>query len=287
MRYEDSKILAQATAEATPPRGEPLHFSCWRSSDTSEAVAHQAALAAARRILDSFLRGKRLDRYEYGCVPLREEVVNEVKTADGRLLAVLTRNGYGSIVLNTDRVMFVDIDFPDKADGGKSLFKGLFGRKQSPDKEKEAKARVAVDNFIEDNPSWGMRLYRTFAGLRAIVTHEVMDPQSAAALDVLKQLGSDPLYIKLCKAQECFRARLTPKPWRCGCTPNALRHPITDAKLLMWYERWKEDYDARQAPFATCRLLGPLGNPTVHPDAERIVELHDFTTRSNEALPLA
>ena len=57
--------------------------------------------------------------------------------------------------------------------------------------------------------------------------------------------------------------------------PNPLRHPITDAKLLAWYERWKEDYDTRQAPFATCRFLEPLGNPFVHPEAERIVELHD------------
>ena len=74
------KFWAQATAETTTPRGGPVKFSCWRSSDTSEAVAHQAALAAARRILDAFLRGKRLDRYEYGCVPLREEVLNQSPT---------------------------------------------------------------------------------------------------------------------------------------------------------------------------------------------------------------
>jgi hypothetical protein len=283
------KFWAQATAEATTPRGVPVRSSCWRSSDTSEAVAQQSALAAARRVLDASLRGKRLDRYEYGVMPLREEVLNQVEGPDGRLLAVLTRNGYGSVVLNTERVMFVDIDFPEQSgDGNKSLFKGLFGRKaKSPDKEKEERARLAVDRFIAANPSWGMRLYRTCAGLRAIVTHDVMDPQSTAALDVLKHLGSDPLYIKLCKAQECFRARLTPKPWRCGVTPNPLRHPITDARLLVWYERWKEDYETRQAGFATCRFLGPLGDPFVHPDAERIVELHDFTTRSDEALPLA
>ncbi len=283
------KFWSRATAETTTPRGAPVRFSCWRSSDTSEAVAHQAALAAARRILDASLRGKRLDRYEYGCMPLREEILNQVEGPDGRPLAVLTRNGYGSIVLNTERVMFVNIDFPDSAgDGGKSLFKGLFGRKQkSQEEEKQDRARAAVDQFIAANPAWGMRLYRTFAGLRAIVTHDVFDPQSTAALDVLKQLGSDPLYIKLCKAQECFRARLTPKPWRCGCKPNPLRHPITDAKLLAWYERWKEDYDARQAPFATCRFLEPLGNPFVHPEAERIVELHDFTTHAGDDLPLA
>jgi len=246
-------------------------------------------LAAARRILDASLRGKRLDRYEYGAVPLREEVLGQLDGPDARLLAVLTRNGYGSVVLNTERVMFVDIDFPATAAGaGKSLFKSLFGgRSKSADQEKEEHARQAVDNFIEDNPAWGMRLYRTFPGLRAIVTHDVMDPRSAATLDVLKQLGSDPLYIKLCKAQECFRARLTPKPWRCGCKPNALRHPITDEKLLSWYERWKADYDARQAPFATCRFIASLGNPFVHPEVLRIIELHDEMTRASENLPLA
>ena len=96
-------------------------------------------------------------------MPLREEVLNQVEGPDGRLLAVVTRNGYGSVVLNTERVMFVDIDFPEKpGDGGKSLFKGLFGRKpKSPEEEKEERARLAVDQFIAANPSWGMRLYRT------------------------------------------------------------------------------------------------------------------------------
>jgi hypothetical protein len=283
------KYWAHATAETALPRGGTARFSCWRSSDASEAVAHQAALAAARRILDASLRGKRLDRYEYGAVPLREEVLGQIDGGDGRVLAVLTRNGYGSVVLNAERVMFVDIDFPAAAGGGgASFFKGFFGRKQkSADEEKEERARQAVDNFIEDNPAWGMRLYRTFAGLRVIVTHDTLDPQSAAALDALKSLGSDPLYIKLCNAQECFRARLTPKPWRCGCKPNPLRHPITDEKLLLWYERWKEDYDARQAPYATCRFLAALGNPAVHADVARIVELHDGMTRAGEGLPLA
>ena len=60
---------------------------------------------------------------------------------------MVTRNGYGSAVLNTERVMFVDIDFPENAaDAGKSLFKGLFGRKaKSAEAEKEERARVAVD----------------------------------------------------------------------------------------------------------------------------------------------
>ena len=88
---EIPKYWAQASAETTLPRGGgTARFSCWRSSDTSEAVAHQAALAAARRILDASLRGKRLDRYEYGAAPLREEVLGQIDGPDGRPSAVLT-----------------------------------------------------------------------------------------------------------------------------------------------------------------------------------------------------
>ena len=282
------KFWAKATAESTLPRGEVVRFSCWRSSDTSEAVAHQSALAAARRILDASLRGKRLDRYEYGAVPLREEVINKLEDRDGKLVGVVTRNGYGSLVLNTERVMFVDVDFPENVEASKSLFKGLFGRKQkSPEEEKEERARAAVDQFVAANPSWGMRLYRTFAGLRAIVTHDLFDPLSNATLDALKQMGSDPLYIKLCKAQECFRARLTPKPWRCGCIPYGMKHPITDPKLVRWHENWKEEYETKIADLATCRFLGALGNAQIHPEAAQVVELHDFATKSGEAVALA
>jgi len=118
----------------------------------------------------------------------------------------VTRNGYGSAVLNTERVMFVDIDFADHAGNkSKSLFKGLFGGKpKSAEDEKEDRARLAVDQFITANPSWGMRLYRTFAGLRAIVTHDVMDPQHTATLEVLKQLGQRPAVYQVVQGPGVF-----------------------------------------------------------------------------------
>jgi hypothetical protein len=66
--------------------GRSTSFSCWRSSDTSEGDAHESALTAAKRILDALLSGRTLDRYGYGCVPLREEVVNKVCDGEGLLL---------------------------------------------------------------------------------------------------------------------------------------------------------------------------------------------------------
>ena len=51
--------------------------------------------------------------------------------------------------------------------------------------------------------------------------------------------------------------------------------------------RWEADYEACHRGYATCRFLGQLGTGVVHPEAERIVELHDFVTRCSESLPLA
>ena len=197
-------------------------------------------------------------------MPLREEVLGQIDGGDGRVLAVLTRNGYGSVVLNAERVMFVDIDFPAAIGGGTSLFKGLFGRKQkSPEQEKEEHARQAVNNFIEDNPAWGMRLYRTFGGLRAIVMHDVMDPQSAAALDVLKLLGSDPLYIKLCKAQECFPRGLLPSLGAAVAnrTPAAPNHRRKAADVVRPLERRLRRPASTLRHLPLSRLAGQSGRP--------------------------
>jgi hypothetical protein len=223
-------------------------------------------------------------------VPLREEVLNTIEDGQGNMIAVVTRNLCGSLVLNAERVMFVDIDFPPVYTGEatKHFFARILGRaKKTPEAEREEQARASVEQFMAANPSWGLRLYRTSGGLRAIVTHDVFDPKSFETLDVLQKMGSDPLYVRLCKAQECFRARLTPKPWRCGHHANTIQYPIQDAKVAQRYEQWKSEYDARQREYATCRFVGQLGNGDVHPEVGRIIELHDFATRCNEQLALA
>jgi hypothetical protein len=284
------QFWSKATAEGTTVRGKTVTFSCWRPSDTSEAEAHESALAAARRVLDILLSGREPDRYAYGCASLREEVMNKMCDGEGNRIAVVTRNLYGSLILNAERVMFVDIDFPEVSvrEAAGHFFTRLLGRaRKTPAAQREEKARADIERFVAANPGWGLRLYRTFAGLRGIVTHDVFDPKSNASLDVLKQMGSDPLYTRLCRAQECFRARLTPKPWRCGHYANTVGYPIEDATAAQRHEKWKAAYDACQREYATCRFLGQLGDGTTHPEAAQVIELHDFATRCNEPLALA
>jgi hypothetical protein len=104
---------------------------------------------------------------------------------------------------------------------------------------------------------------------------------------VFEALGADPLYRKLCRAQKCFRARLTPKPWRCGVRRKPERWPWQNAKAESKFREWEAKYQASSANWATCELLRQIGNPTVHPEVQSVQKLHDDATRASSKLQLA
>jgi len=281
---------SQATAEETDGRGERVSSTCWRSSQLSEEDARRSALAAAKAIVQKLIAGEQPQKYGYGDVPLREEVIQRFTDGQGELFAAVTRNGYGSLVLNTASVQFIDLDFPyvSLGDQLRYVFAKLFGRSPlHPYARREVDISRRVEQFVEENPAWGLRLYRTAAGMRALVTHDLFSPAAESTLEVLRQLGSDPLYVRLCKMQESFRARLTPKPWRCGLKDKPVRWPRETEDTRESFDAWLERYSSCQADYATCRFIGSLGNSSVHEEIGTIIEVHDKITRCEEALPLA
>lgn len=280
---------AKATAEATDHRAAPWRLSCWRGSKVSEAEAQQAARNAAAAAAARLGRGQPLDRYGYGQGLLREEVIERFGPADDPWAAV-TRNAAGVLVLNTAQVMFIDLDLPPTTTGEnlRSFVSRLMGKGgQSPEAERQAAIVARVEQFVATRPEWNIRLYRTHSGLRGLATHTLFAPQAAETNEAFTTLGADPLYARLCLAQESFRARLTPKPWRCGCAANTTRWPRQTPETQERFERWRQGYTSRQAQFATCRYLGSYGSGRVIPDAETIIEIHDKLTRSAEPLLLA
>ena len=284
------KYWSQATVREMDRNGKDIRFSCWRWSDQSTDDAHESAVVAARRILSSLLRREHLNRYDYGQVPLREEALEQFTDSQGGLSAALTRNSYGALILNAARVMFIDLDFPSVSAGEqlRYWFARLLRKSvRSPEAEREESACRRLEQFVNENPRWSLRVYRTFAGLRALATHDLFDPTSAATHHILRSLGTDPLYVRLCKAQDCFRARLTPKPWRCGCAQSPQRWPREEPGQQRQFEEWLSVYDARHTDFATCRFLKTLGEGHVHPDVAHILDLHDQTTRCHESMDLA
>jgi hypothetical protein len=129
----------------------------------------------------------------------------------------------------------------------------------------------------------GFRIYRTFAGFRLLVTSGNFDPAASKTLELLEAFGSDPLYIRLCKSQECFRARLTAKYWRCGAKRPPSRFPWEDAVKEREYRVWEDGYHRVANRFAVCKLVGSRGVTAIDESVRTILETHDRLTMQDDA----
>ena len=270
-------------------RGSSGDFFAWRWSSQSSAEAQTLADQAAQQLAERFRAGDRPQSHGgyYPNRPFREQVLQEIKDSAGQTAAVVTRNSYGCLVLNTARVMFVDIDLPEpKSTGG--FLKKLFGKPDlTPPNNPQSQAMAKIENWTRNNSEWGWRIYRTRAGLRLLATNGLFDADSAIVHGVFVALGTDPLYQTLCKAQKCFRARLTPKPWRCGIYSKPERWPWLDAKREKRFQKWEAEYQSCSADWATCEFIRHIGNSDVHPDVQSVLKLHDGPTRAESRLQLA
>jgi hypothetical protein len=213
-------------------------------------------------VLIAVLTGKQKapqGRYRYGDRPVREPVIETIGDA-GHPAALITRNGYGALCLNTEDVAFIDVD--------------------------EADPFARVRGAHAANPSWAFRVYATAAGFRIVATHARISPTGSEAAQLFDALGADPLYRKLCGTQQTFRARLTPKPWRIDQRRMPVSFPWRDARAEKLAAEWARDYDAARADYAVCSLVETIGAPVSDPLIASILELHDRWTVS-EAKPLA
>src|SRR3954469_7219019 len=88
------------------------NFEAWGWSSENVAEAQQSGLAAAQRVAARILSGERPPPHwaYYPSRPFREQILEERKNDRDEISAVVTRNSYGCLVLNTARIMFVDID---------------------------------------------------------------------------------------------------------------------------------------------------------------------------------
>ena len=113
------------------------------------------------------------------------------------------------------------------------------------------------------------------------VVDRPIDPASDEALALLESLGSDPLYRRLCEHQQCFRARLTPKPWRLKLPdpPKVLRDPSVDARDHTEARQWLDRYERASADHAVCERVDLPGSnaasDAVFPEAAAVIERHD------------
>lgn len=282
-----AKVESDLTVH-NPGTGAPMKFSCWGWSDVSRPEAEEKGRGRAKAVEEKLRQGQRPDRYLYGDQPMREEVQEEWKNAEGAVYAAVTLNAYGCQVLNTTNIMFVDVDLPEASKSLAQSLKRLFGGAPSPSQgDRERPAMEKIEAMVQMDPKCGVRVYRTRAGLRYLLTHSHAKPSDQATLKAMEVLGADPLYVKLCRMQECFRARLTPKPWRCGVSALNVRYPWAEKRVEQMVRNWCDSYRRKADRYATCALVNHLGSTNMDAEIARVVEYHDRLTKAGSGLELA
>lgn len=298
-------------------------------SDESQAAAQAHADARAAEALEKALAGKAIARRELKVpyngadgLPIREEIVSK------RGECVVTRNSYGALCLNTPNVFFADIDFEPRFNqlgaGCQAAFLVIVGviaaislgpnwrgaiaaavaaivlltwalrfaagalRRRQGMEEEIATARVR--RFIEAHPEWKVRLYRTPAGLRVLALHKTFDPADPETEAAFRELDVDPVYAQMCELQRCFRARVSPKPWRIGIEqhlrPRPGVWPIAPERMALRSE-WIRAYEGQSRGYASCALIETLGSGATHPEAQFVQLFHDELSQACSQLPIA
>ncbi|WP_369039134.1 hypothetical protein [Stenotrophomonas maltophilia] len=310
-------------------RGRPVVVRRFGWSDESPAEAQAHAERRANEALNAILAGQVLPRREarsnYGVegVPIREQIVQR----DGDV--VITRNSYGALCLNSPDVLFADIDHVPVRSGcalpllgalallaAGALIGGALGnfnvglavgglsmvvvnevlargrkRRLAAAGGAEGIALQRVAAFSEQHPDWHLRAYRTPAGLRVLAMHATFSPEDEPLQALFTALGTDALYARMCRLQHCFRARLTPKPWRVGLKYR-IRPPVAawSAEQATNPDRlaWIAEYEKRSGGFAACAYLRSFGDTgRIHAKAEHVRDLHDRLSHALDRLPLA
>ena len=266
-------------------RGD-VEIAVWGWSSDDERAARELA---ERRLRDTITRldarlagqGDDANGYPRERLPVREEIVREIRVRKDRVHGLVTRTGYGSLVLNCERALFIDVDLPRPNPFARRA-RALGLVRDDPAARVFDRLRAAL---AERNESF--RLYRTAAGFRALATEREYDPGSAETQDLMKRVRADVAFARLCRMQQSFRARLTPKPWRCGVARAPGSHPREAPEERARFADWRGRYDAACAAVATCRLEAQLGSGRVHADIAPLLDVHDELTRTESGLPLA
>lgn len=234
----------------------------------------------------------------------REELLEELHSADGALIAAVTRTRYGAAVLNTDALLISDIDLPALPlvpfrSAAPRLLNRLLGRapresQVDPEElglpglgaraEIHAELRAVIAGFIARHPELGVRTYRTRNGFRLLVTGSGAGPASERAQELMQEVRTDRLYMRLCRVHDTYRARLTPKPWRIDV--DRFESLGTRTATAPEHQDWVRRYRDASAQVAVCRLLEVTG-PAPSAEEQRIIDLHDRATRPESGLPLA
>lgn len=228
----------------------------------------ESKLQRAQRIINGEINTFEDKDYE---VDILEEVIDQLDENN-----VVTRNRYGALVLNSDKLMFIDID-----DYSKTFLDWLLNRKMT--KKAFILKKIMKSIQKEKYADYGFRVYETFKGFRVIVQNNDFSPRSDLSKKLMEEFNADFLYSMLCIQQNCYRARLTPKPYRMKQKGIRVVYPNRNEAEEARHGQWVEAYEQKSENYSTCKLLLKHGKV----NSNKVVDYHDRLTRATERKKLA
>lgn len=170
-----------------------------------------------------------------------------------------------------------------------------------------------IQKRIARHPNESFRLYETPAGFRVIATHSTVLPNDSVVTEWFEYFHTDTNYVRLCQAQQCFRARLTAKPWRMSEVAKTSKLDKNIPAKDFWFgsdntgednsieqrqealkarKQWIADYDRFAQNYRACDYIERFAGKEVSQQSASVaikdfVAWHDRACRVGKALPLA
>ena len=168
-----------------------------------------------------------------------------------------------------------------------------------------------IQQRVASHSQESFRLYETPAGFRIIATHDTIAPNDALVADWFEYFHADANYVRLCQAQQCFRARLTAKPWRMAEVANNTLTKDIPAKNF-WFDaertavdssieqrqnelkarkEWIINYDKYAKDYRACRYVESFigkeaSHQLEHKSIQAFIDWHDRACQVDEDLLL-
>lgn len=276
------KHWAKASGKARTVDGREIPATIWGWGDDLGAAKIKAG-QRLRSVLERISRGEGFpERYSYDDRPLKEEIIEVIGADPGNPDAIITRNRHGVQVLNTSRLLFLDIDLQRV-----SCFRRLMTKLGLAEDMSKAGVLERLRETLKQNGRTTFRIYRTAGGLRVIAIDRQFKPDGRDTDELMEATRTDPEFKTLCKVQDSFRARLTPKPWRCNTSSPTTAYPREAMQEQQIFSQWLKDYEEASRGYASCRYLETIGSGRPANFARDLIELHDRLTRCDSDLPLA
>ena len=269
------KIPLCWVARTLQENGSEIHFKAGGNTPAEAEAELERKIAIYRRCMAGDFSAKPKETADYA-QPICEEVCD---TLDEHNL--VTRNRYGALVLNSEDLLFLDVDLVSHTFG--ELVRSIFGL-AVPDAKTRLLAKI--ERLRQKPPYQGLavRVYETKAGFRLLLAKPGLQTLNSPGMDrIFSDFDADLLYAELCRKQQCFRARLTPKPARIKMTTaRKFRFPYAEADREAM-AAWLAEYEKKSADYAVCRLIAQIGKKFTSP----AIEYHDRMTKADRHLPLA